>query len=244
MDGKRPFFRIISALAAAVVLAAAVGCTGQAVPQPPLSAADAVSEQTVSQSDDGQKWDDIFDFAVGENGCTVTAYKGEGGDVELPAEYNGVPVTAIGDGAFINSNRLTSLTIPEGVTTIGDSVFYSCDRLERVSIPSTVSVIGKSAFTKCVSLKEVQLPEGMTAISIGTFYGCTALESVNIPSTVTSIGISAFNYCDSIGTLVIPESVTSIGFRAFWECTITVVAPHEADYYGYAVDRHVTWETA
>lgn len=239
MARRRLWCRIMAAVCVATVIVAASGCTGQTV----TSQADPAPMQAVSASDDSGKWDNIFEFKPGDDGYIVIAYKGEGGEAEIPAIYRGEPVTAIGDGAFVNSDRLISLVIPEGVISIGDSAFYGCDRLTNVDIPSTVTEIGQGAFTKCVSLKSVKLPEGITAISISTFYGCTALESVNIPESVTSIGISAFNYCDSIGTLTIPDSVTSIAFRAFWECTITVKAPHDPEYYGYPVDRHVTWVT-
>lgn len=227
--------RILAALAAMLVLAAACGCREQQT-QPTVS-----GQENPSLYGEEEALADGFVFRQTEDGYVLAEYRGEGGDVVLPPEYDGQPVTAIGDGAFINSDTLVSLVIPEGVTSIGDSAFYSCDRLTSVDIPSTVRQIGQGAFTKCVSLKSVVIPDGVTEINLSTFYGCTGMESVTIPDTVTSIGICAFNYCDGLGTLTIPDSVEEIGFRAFWECTITVIAPHEPEYYGYAVDRHVTW---
>ena len=233
-----------AALAAVFALALTAGCAASApadVPSaehtPPTSAAQDVIDSVSADSAP----DELFVFKQTGEGYTLAEYRGKGGDEVVPATYRGLPVTAIGDGAFVNSDRLTSLVIPEGVTSIGDSAFYSCNNLTAVVIPSTVREIGQGAFTKCVSLKSVDIPEGVTEINLSTFYGCTGMESVTIPDTVTSIGISAFNYCDGLGTITIPDSVTDIAYRAFWECTITVKAPHDPDYYGYTPDRHVTW---
>ncbi len=223
-------------LVAIIALSLTAGCAAEQPAEVP-----AASSQDMAASD--RNLDEIFEFKWTGEGYTVVEYKGGGGDEAVPDMYRGSPVTAIGDGAFVNSDRLTSLTIPEGVTSIGDSVFYSCDNLTSVVIPSTVREIGQGAFTKCVSLKSVEIPKGVTEIKLSTFYGCTGMESVTIPDTVTSIGICAFNYCDGLGIITIPESVTDIAYRAFWECTITVNAPHDPDYYGYTTDRHVTWVT-
>ena len=44
----------------------------------------------------------------GDRGIIITGYGGKGGSVEIPAEIDGLPVTAIGERAFFN-NRLTSV---------------------------------------------------------------------------------------------------------------------------------------
>lgn len=38
------------------------------------------------------------------------------GELTIPAEIEGLPVTSIGDAAFFRCSSLTSITIPEGVT--------------------------------------------------------------------------------------------------------------------------------
>ena len=50
------------------------------------------------------------DFLYTENGnsITITRYTGKGGNVTIPAQINGKPVTSIGGGAFMRCTSLTS----------------------------------------------------------------------------------------------------------------------------------------
>lgn len=52
------------------------------------------------------------------------------GDIEIPSEiaYNEktYSVTSIGEGAFLQSSGLTSVTIPNSVTSINDGAFSGC----------------------------------------------------------------------------------------------------------------------
>lgn len=66
-----------------------------------------------------------------------TAY----GDVEIPSEHNGRPVTQIGDRAFSDCNVLTSITIPESVTSIKFGAFLDCVNLVDITIPDGVTLI-------------------------------------------------------------------------------------------------------
>ena len=160
----------------------------------------------------------------------------------IPAQIDGVAVTAIGDFAFERryslqsveipdsvteiGNRafggcmnLQSVEIPDSVTEIGDSAFSSCASLQSVTIPNSVTEIGWSAFFSCESLQSIEIPNGVTEIGYETFCGCTSLQSIEVPNSVTSIGSYAFEYCKSLQSIEIPNSVTEIGWYAFSGCT-------------------------
>jgi uncharacterized repeat protein (TIGR02543 family) len=162
-------------------------------------------------------------------------------NVYIPAEYNGLPVTEIGeyafngrtnitsihtpdsmtyigDGAFSGCTGLTSLTIPSGVTSIGDYVFYDCTGLTSITIPSSVTSIGSWAFRECTGLTSITIPDSVTEIGEQAF-AFTGLTSITIPSSVTSIGDSAFWGCTGLTSVTIPSSVTSISNSAFSGCT-------------------------
>ena len=74
------------------------------------------------------------------------AFKGE---VVIPSEYNGKPVTRIGYSAFEDCKAITSVTIPDSVTDIDSSAFENCTGLTSVTIPGSVTDIGYSAFEDC-----------------------------------------------------------------------------------------------
>lgn len=46
-------------------------------------------------------------------------------------------------------------TIPDGTMIIGEAAFYDCDRLTSVTIPESVTAIGKAAFSDCAALSDV-----------------------------------------------------------------------------------------
>ncbi len=127
-------------------------------------------------------------------------------------------VTMIGDDAFYNCDKLTTITLPEGVTTIGQKAFYDCDGLTELTIPDSVTSIGGYAFRGCSSLTSITIPDGVTSIGGYAFRGCSSLTSITIPDGVTSIGDYAFYGCSSLTSITIPDSVTTIGYYAFAYC--------------------------
>lgn len=151
-------------------------------------------------------------------------------------------LSVIGDRAFSNSDKLTSIiipsevkeikqlafigtglttiTIPTNVTSIGDSVFMECKNLEDVvfETPSRVETIGDATFRDCTSLSFITIPSSITTISDSLFYNCTNLATVNIPNGVKTIGDKSFYKCTTLRTLTIPASVTRIRNFAFNSC--------------------------
>jgi predicted lipoprotein with Yx(FWY)xxD motif len=61
------------------------------------------------------------------------------GEMIIPSTYNSLPVTSIGDGAFVDCTSLTSMTIPNSVLSIGDYAFgggqYDLAPLDQVTLP-------------------------------------------------------------------------------------------------------------
>lgn len=88
------------------------------------------------------------DFLYGSNGkeVRINDYTGKGGDVYIPDEIDGVPVTQIYESAFANS-KIKSIRLPEGLTSIGSAAFtFTYDLKDVVVLPKTVQEIGTSAF--------------------------------------------------------------------------------------------------
>ena len=58
-------------------------------------------------------------------------------------------VTSIGNHAFRNCSRLTSITLGNSVTSIGSYSFYKCSGLTSIVIPKNVVSIERNAFDGC-----------------------------------------------------------------------------------------------
>lgn len=118
----------------------------------------------------------MSDFRI-ENGELVE-YTGKGGDVVIPDS-----VTSIGDRAFYDCHRLTSISIPDSVTSIGKEVFSNCSSPTSISIPDSVTSIGEEAFFGCSSLTSITIPDSVTSIGKEAFSGCANLKEFTCPSS-------------------------------------------------------------
>lgn len=90
-------------------------------------------------------------------------------------------------------NRISSLTIGEGVTRIGDYAFMLCSFVTKVVIPESVTSMGDWAFLCCTGLQEAYIGDGVTEIAAKAFAECTALKTVVIGKSIQRIGDQAFN---------------------------------------------------
>ena len=149
-------------------------------------------------------------FTIVDGTARVYRYKGTDTEVIIPTKvtYNGnsYNVTAIGDRAFFECKKLTSITIPNSVTSIGYGAFDICINLTSITIPNSVTSFGDHAFGGCHSLTSITIPDSVTSIGRAAFCYCTNLTSITIPGSVTSIGNSAFEGCRSLTSIVVDEN--------------------------------------
>lgn len=121
------------------------------------------------------------------------------------------------EGAFYGAN-FTNITVGDGVTTIGDYAFYNCAKLSSVVLPKSISTIGKSAFYGCTGALELNCNiANATSATEGAFYG-SMFSSVAVGDNVTTIGDYAFNGCNGLTEVVLGDKVESIGAYAFENC--------------------------
>ena len=167
----------------------------------------------------------------------------------LPAE-NGI----IYAGKFLvvaQSRNQSSYTIKNGTKWIGDGAFYNCFRCTSITIPDSVTAIGKYAFNLS-GIVNYTIGSGLTSFvsdyNHPTFYhpqtitvsqsntkydsrdNCNAIietatnkllvgsSSTVIPETVLEIDDYAFRGNASLSSIVIPSGVTYIGPNAFENC--------------------------
>lgn len=89
--------------------------------------------------------------------------------IVISAEYEGKPVTDVGQQAFSDCKNITSVTIPDSVT-----------------------IVRTGAFANCTALKEVKLSSKLEEIWQRVFYNCTVLENLTLPDSLLSVGNASF----------------------------------------------------
>ena len=141
------------------------------------------------------------------------------GEVVIPEQIDGYPVTSIGPSAFRGRGELTGVTLPSTLKKIEQNAFADCSKLRYAVIPDGVTEMGSEVFLNCVLLETAPFPSGVKELPMRLFAGCESLERVEIPSHVTKIGMSVFFNCTALREVSVPLSVTEIGYGAFDGCT-------------------------
>ena len=149
---------------------------------------------------------------------------------EVPSAYSAeeggdlLPVTEIGDEAFMRCGSLASVTLPDTIEKIGTRAFMDC-AFRNFTIPESVTYIGYGAFGKCVMLEEIVIPESVTQIDALAFAYCSSLETVVVNANVTEFKPKVFAnsyavsggqvYTDtSLKSIYLPSSLQKIYFNA------------------------------
>ena len=179
-------------------------------------------------------YDGTYYIVSGIGSCTDT-------EIVIPSTYNGKPVKAIGENAFLDCSSLTSVTIPDGVTSIGADAFYNCSSLTSINIPASVASIGEDAFAGCYGVTSVSVDtnnkvyysKGNCIIEKSSKTLVAGFTCSTIPNdgSVTSIGCAAFRGMN-ITSITIPNSVTYIDQSAFEECNklTSITIPNSVTY--------------
>lgn len=113
-------------------------------------------------------------------------------------------VKSIGQWAFNNCKKLTSVELPYGLLTIDMCAFSHCSSLNSVSIPNTVTTIGYCAFQFCSSLTSAEIPNSVVNLA-NPYESCSGITSVTIGCT--KIGLNQIYFDAQIKTLVLTKDV-------------------------------------
>ncbi|MBQ3040889.1 MAG: leucine-rich repeat protein [Clostridia bacterium] len=176
----------------------------------------------------------LLDFELSSDGnyYTITGIgKYTEPSLIIPSTYEGMPVSAIGKGAFSGNETITEVVIPKSITVIGAGAFQNIPNLTKVTFEENgkLEVIDDGAFERCHMLTSVKIPSSVTEIGANAFKECTTLSVVEIESIESWCGIKFENETSNpayyslaltlgekvISNLVIPEGVSEIGDYTF-----------------------------
>ncbi len=132
--------------------------------------------------------------------------------------YNGLPVTSIGDAAFLECRNLLKVVIPDGITSIGRNAFTDCYNLSSIKIGNSITTIGEYAFELCMKLNDITMGSNIAIIGKAAFSSCDNLVSMVIGDKVTSIGEESFYGCSNLTNITLGKGVKAIGDEAFKNC--------------------------
>ena len=137
-------------------------------------------------------------YSLNEDGQSYTV-TGRGvcpdNNIVIPAEYMGLPVTRIGEDAFANDEKITSVSIAESVIELGSWAFGGCRNLVSVAIHSDSITTLPSRVFYYSAIKSIELPESIKVIDRYAFQSCYYLETIYIPKGLESVGTEAFDGC-------------------------------------------------
>lgn len=184
-------------------------------------------------------------YAVLFQSIIIVDYVGTKSEVIVPANINGIPVTALSEGCFsFNTNiekvvienphtvlesgvfmgckNLKEVVLPKEITEIPDRAFAYCTKLEKIKIPCWYANIREFAFYKCTKLKKVEFGEdgllnvGNVSAEDSSFEGCKNLEQIEL-GCFGGIGRNAFRGCKSLKNIRL--RTRNIFEGAFSNCT-------------------------
>lgn len=161
-----------------------------------------------------------FSTLVEDGKVTITGYVGNDLKVRVPSEIGGLPVVAIGDGAFAQNTAITALYLPDSVTAVGEGILAGTTQLRALH----TSVLGtpdmpflgylfavRTDETKPVavtyednaslvppSLQYLEIGEGVTSIPDYALFDCNDLVDIHLPSTLRTLGKYAMFQCSSL----------------------------------------------
>lgn len=184
-----------------------------------------------SMGDPGRLKAEDYAYVTNNGTITILSYTGPGGAVAVPDRINDLPVTRIGDEAFINCSELLEVTIPGSITNIGVAAFQRCVNLMSATLSDGLISVGDQAFQWCLSLANINIPASVASIGDSAFLGCGSLAEILVdpqnPNYSSWDGIlfdhgqSTLITCPGgrVGSVTIPDGVAVIGYEAFAWCT-------------------------
>lgn len=135
--------------------------------------------------------DGTFDYVEDSRGGGIYLkdYRGSGGEIVIPSEYDGKKVTAV--GYLGGSKSITKVTVSEGITTLSET-FKDMTALKEVVLPHSLRKIGVFSFQN-TGLRTLNIPQGVEEVVIDSVCNNAKLESITIPASCKYVNTAAIH---------------------------------------------------
>ena len=248
---KHRYTALTGIVLGAALLLSAIGCTG--APAGSGNATSAQETQPAAPEPDTRQLTDTtaykarlsnsfegiepataaeLTFTADADGVTITGYTGGATVLVIPAELDGKPVVAVGEGAFRGAT-VRALSLPDSLRRIGFGALEKCRELVTLRTP-LLCADGKDWFASLFGADSYMsgataVPAKLTTLILTggadlrtvpdyCFYGCTGLETVGLPAGVETVGAFAFYGAGSLAYVSLPDSLRRVGEYAFANC--------------------------
>ena len=159
------------------------------------------------------------------------------GELVIPDEIDGHPVTRIADGAFYRDRynregvesfysdifRPASIVIGDNVREIGAYAFQELFLTQEVTFGKNVQVIGNHAFESCGKYGSFEIKswgDSLTTIQESAFFDTKPQSFPPFPDTLKTIGRDTFACSVLPDTITIPQSVETLSCTAFHDSSV------------------------
>jgi hypothetical protein len=145
-------------------------------------------------------------------------------------------IEEIDASAFQGSDKISSLTVSEGLRVIGKEAFSGAIGISKINLPDSLKTIGEGAFKNASALLDLRLGRELEAIGEGAFSGCESLSEVKY-----ALDKSRFDAL-AVGS-GIPSSASLIGNHKneFITVMMPIFTPHESLNELYAGKKRISF---
>ncbi len=192
----------------------------------------------------------FYTYTVENGEATITRITGEhpdgDGNLVIPSELGGCPVTAIGDSACthrgLDQAVKTHYVLPETLTTVEPYAFYYNKNITGLTVQSNLETVGTQAFAG-VSVEELIIGDQVTDFKLGLphkpskravigkniteipdkFFEYSEFDEITFRGAPVRIGSRAFYGCTALSRLELGDKLTYIGSEAFSGLTETEI---------------------
>ena len=177
-----------------------------------------------------------FEIEIANGSVTILSYKGTQEHLIIPAEIDGLPVTAIADGAFAvpeEEKKEENQETPQGEVPEETPKTEPQVLLKTLMIPESVTTIGEGILARCKTLNSLQTPllgaDKESDQYLGYLFGAPRHEdnARDIPASLKCLRITgkwqilpayALFDCNDLICVSFPEQLTVLEKFALYNC--------------------------